>query len=70
MAEGVSDVSAPDNTHQCGGECGGVFYCPGCERVVGWCRGAGDDMPELCDDCWNDVTKRREAVGVHTRELC
>ena len=55
----TSDVHAPD----CGFRCGGSYVCPGCARICGWCFGCGDDMPELCDDCWLDVTKRREVVA-------
>jgi hypothetical protein len=29
-----------------------VYQCPCCLRFVPWCFGAGDDMPDLCDDCW------------------
>jgi hypothetical protein len=42
--------------------CNGTYVCLGCERECGWCFGCGDDMPELCDDCWFDVTKAREAA--------
>ena len=39
--------------HQCGPyrhECG-TFLCPGCNRLMPWCWGAGDDQPDLCDEC-------------------
>jgi hypothetical protein len=36
----------------CEGSCGGWYFCAGCFQVVGWCNGAGDDMPDHCDDCW------------------
>jgi len=29
-----------------------VFVCNRCERRVGYCMGAADDMPGLCDDCF------------------
>jgi len=44
----------------CDARCGGTWTCPGCERFLGYCMGCSDDMPELCDDCWADVTKARE----------
>jgi hypothetical protein len=44
----------------CDTECGGTWTCAGCNRLVGYCCGCTDDMPELCDDCWNDVTNARE----------
>lgn len=28
------------------------FQCVWCERWVGYCMGAADDMPALCDDCY------------------
>lgn len=28
------------------------FQCNRCERWVGYCMGAADDMPGLCDDCF------------------
>ena len=37
---------APD----CDG-CGGTYLCPRCDREFGWCVGAFDDTPALCDDC-------------------
>lgn len=46
----------------CDRQCGGYWTCPGCERLVGNCCGANDEMPELCDSCWNDVTNAREAA--------
>lgn len=39
---------------------GVIFFCPGCEEIVDSACGAADDMPELCDNCWGHVTKRRE----------
>jgi hypothetical protein len=44
----------------CDTACGGTWVCAGCNRLVGFCGGCSDDMPELCDECWNDVTKARE----------
>lgn len=29
-----------------------AFVCNRCERRVGYCMGAADDMPGLCDDCF------------------
>lgn len=43
--------------------CGGEFLCPGCDRVVGWCCGAHDDLEELCDDCAAKVRQTREQYG-------
>lgn len=49
------DVAAPipGVVHQpdCNG-CGSTYECNACERVCGWCFGCGDDMPDICDDCW------------------
>jgi hypothetical protein len=57
--------------HQCSGGCGGEFLCDGCNRVVGWCRGAADDIgPEHCDDCYCDrlaVLELIRAEGQQTR---
>jgi len=36
-------------------ECGGTYTCPRCDRVFGWCIGAYDDTPALCDECANVV---------------
>jgi len=33
----------------CDGSCGGVFVCPACGRLCGWCFGGATD--ERCDDC-------------------
>ena len=35
--------------------CGGTYTCPRCEREFGWCMGAFDDTPALCDDCANEI---------------
>ncbi len=35
--------------------CGGTYTCPRCEREFGWCIGAYDDTPALCDDCANII---------------
>lgn len=32
-----------------------VYVCAWCRRAVPWCFGAGDDMPEVCDDCWSEA---------------
>ncbi len=31
--------------------CSGTYVCPRCEGEFGWCTGAWDDTPALCDDC-------------------
>ena len=36
----------------CDGSCPGTYTCRGCERACGWCFGAADEHPDLCDDCW------------------
>jgi hypothetical protein len=41
------EVHAPD----CDGACGGTYTCPRCDRECGYCFGAYDDTPALCDDC-------------------
>lgn len=28
------------------------FKCSVCKRRVPWSKGAADDMPGACDDCW------------------
>lgn len=41
-----------------------TFFCPGCERHVSVDNGCFDDMPELCDDCWMDVTRWRAVTAL------
>lgn len=43
----------------CDKECGGAWVCPGCERLVGYCMGCADELPDHCDDCWHDVQKAK-----------
>lgn len=54
----MSAASFPSvaSLHQCSDKhCGGTFTCYGCERIVGWCFGAGDELgEEHCDDCWKE----------------
>lgn len=50
-----ADGEIVDVSHSLGG-CGLpllVYACPGCKRLVPWCFGAADDMPDHCDDCWS-----------------
>ena len=35
--------------------CGGTYTCNRCEREFGWCLGAVDDTPALCDECANAI---------------
>ena len=42
------------HTSDCRG-CGGTYICPRCGHVFGYCVGAWDDTPALCDDCANVV---------------
>jgi hypothetical protein len=35
-----------------GCEPGETFKCSECSRLMPWCRGASDDMPDACDECW------------------
>ena len=44
--------------------CGGEYVCPGCERVRGYCRGATDELLELCDACFMVVLRYRKMWGV------
>jgi hypothetical protein len=34
-----------------------VYRCPRCRMHVPWCFGAADGHPELCDACWDVVTR-------------
>jgi len=31
---------------------GETFQCEVCERMMPFCRGAGDDYESICDECW------------------
>lgn len=48
----------------CGTPCGhgsnDSFVCAGCSRVLCWCEGQGDDLPDLCNDC---ALKAREGTA-------
>lgn len=35
--------------------CGGVYQCNRCERLCGYCFGAADEMPGVCDDCFCEI---------------
>lgn len=53
----VTATHAPD-CHPCAGHphsCAGTYVCPRCEGEFGWCTGASDDTPALCDECANVV---------------
>ena len=36
------------------------FKCDRCLRIVPYCKGAADEMPDACDDCWYAVHKDDE----------
>lgn len=41
-----------------------IFRCATCRRDVPACNGAADDMPNDCDDCWNNAhSKGRERAA-------
>jgi hypothetical protein len=42
-----------------------VFECPQCDRSIPWCRGCGDDYPDLCDECWSNVTQAEGEIHPH-----
>lgn len=44
------------------------FRCHGCKRRVPWCYGAGDGMPNHCDDCWVALHKKLGAEDFDTLE--
>jgi hypothetical protein len=45
-----------------GCNCGGVFECSKCKRVVGFCKGGDGD--DLCSECWaKEHPKRNAAKG-------
>jgi hypothetical protein len=46
--------------------CGGTYTCPLCEREFGWCIGAYDDTPALCDECANAIQFEQEPCDVCT----
>jgi hypothetical protein len=31
--------------------CSGIFVCAACGKLKGWCCGAADELPDLCDRC-------------------
>ncbi len=43
--------------HECGPvpDCGGTFRCARCKKTVGWCCGASDNRPDVCDACWAEL---------------
>jgi hypothetical protein len=43
---------APVHEAACEEDCGGIYRCARCRRLVGWCLGAHDSMPHHCDACW------------------
>lgn len=34
-----------------------IYRCPRCKRLNGWCSGAADDTPEICDRCRSEIEK-------------
>jgi len=42
----------PVNRQAEGCRCNTVYECQACGTRCGWCFGASDGMPAVCDDCW------------------
>lgn len=57
MAEHIPGCTPRKRSSVCLGR---TYECPGCEREVGWCNGAADELGELCDECAADVWKARK----------
>ncbi|WP_198013013.1 hypothetical protein [Lyngbya sp. PCC 8106] len=38
-------------------ESGETFTCCYCQKIVPYCCGAADDLPDACDDCWGIYSK-------------
>lgn len=54
MSEGAVHASGCSNlliNNRPNYSCGGTYVCPRCDREFGWCIGAMDDTPALCDEC-------------------
>ena len=34
-----------------------VYECSGCNRLVPWCFGSGDELIDYCDDCYCEIQK-------------
>ncbi|HEY9825978.1 MAG TPA: hypothetical protein V6D19_11050 [Stenomitos sp.] len=48
---------------------GETFHCTACGKLQPWCKGAGDDYPDLCDDCWAIAESLHEAIHLPMNEL-
>jgi hypothetical protein len=54
-----------------GCEPGALFECNICGRLMPWCKGAADDLPDSCDDCWSAVHRedKEEIVEIDKQKL-
>lgn len=43
-----------------------TWQCLWCRLWVPWSNGAGDDMPEVCDECWSVAHGLREEAPTST----
>lgn len=53
------EVVSPTHAPCCGCGPADVFVCPACGRLRGFCQGAYDEMPNVCDDCWFEAQRGR-----------
>jgi hypothetical protein len=53
----------PAHAPDCHDECGGDYVCPRCEHRFGWCIGAYDDTPALCDECANIIQDQGDTAA-------
>ena len=52
------------NEGGCGWEPGKTFICAECGHEYCWCQGCGDDLPEFCDYCWQQIHHATDSSGV------
>ncbi len=52
----------------CNKECGGIYVCPGCIRVCGWCFGGSDSQSDFCDDCAVKRFKKEDKKNKNERQ--
>lgn len=47
-----------------GCEAGQYYECESCGCLQPWCKGAADDYPEICDDCWGLAEQMHNVIKI------
>lgn len=66
MSEQAAGIPLAEHQSDCGCSDEEEFRCARCNMLVGWCMGAADNAPDVCDACWYQLNVDPVPVEVAT----